>query len=260
MADFTEFFPEDGQESTPAPQPAPTGPSEADVLRQQLQFQNHLLQQVIQPQRQAPLQQEQPPAPPQWTDREYLGEDDTRMILDAPADQLRTRLNRVVNTAVKEVHDSLSSRLRQQEEAEARLQAEVQARFDRQDDLRTTEFWNNTFYNAHDDLRGDQDLVRQATMYVADQVRQEPWRQRSAQDTLNAIADTARRIRQQKLERWGGVPVTSAAPARSAPSSAGRRAAVEGGGSTRVGIARDVDRDAQKTAISQMIDHVRGGR
>lgn len=260
MADFTEFFPDNGAAAPPEQPPASTGPSDSDLLRQQLQFQNHLLQQVIQPQqRQDPPQREQPQAPPQWTDKQWIGDDDARMILDAPATELPSRLNRVVNTAVKEVHDTLSSQIRQREEAESRLQADINARFQQQDAQRTSEFWNNTFYTAHDDLRQDRDLVQAATMMVAEQIRSEPWRAQSAENTLRTIADTARGLRQQKFERWGGTPPSQANQGR-APTSAGRRAAVEGGGSTRLGVAREPDQNAQKSALHEMIQYVRGGR
>lgn len=264
MADFNEFFPspENGN-PTPdggsAPSPPPASPSEADILRQQLQFQNQLLAQAMRPQPPPTQEAPQVPAFPQWTDKEFLGADDARMILDAPGEQFPQRLNRVVNSAVREVHDSLAQQIQRRDEENARLRADLDARFQAQEAQRSSEYWNNTFYSAHQDLRDDPDLVREATLAVAHAVAQQPWQQRSAQDTLNAIAQQARAIRQQKLARWTGGEGTPSVPAMSAPSP-GRRAAVESGGSTRVGVARDANPDAQKKALNDMIAHVRGGR
>lgn len=265
MADFTEFFPSGpSSESSPeqgAPSaPAPVAPSEADLLRQQLQFQNHLLQQVMRPPVPTQVEQEAP-EPPRWKEKEYFGDDDTRMILDSPAEQMKGRFNRVFNAAVGEVHDSLSTQMQRQNEENARLRADLDSRFQAQEQIRNSEFWHNTFYSAHQDLREDPDLVVRATHMVAQAVAQEPWRAGSVDHTLKQIAETARGLRQQKLQRWTGgqgdmqptVPV-------SASSSPGRRAAVESGGSTRMGVAPAVNKDFQQKALGEMLAHVRGGR
>lgn len=246
--DLTSLFSPD---STPTPPASP----EADLLRQQLSFQNQLLSQVM-------TQKEKPPetgpvAPPQWQDQEFISPDDARLILDSPGDQLHQRLNRAVNTAVKTVHERMQDEIRRRDEQIASTRAELDSRWQALESQRAADFWQQSFYGAHADLKEDPDLVQQATRVVADYVAKNPWAAQNEGQVLNAIAQTARSLRTQKLQRWSATPETEVSlPAGSSPA---RRAQVESGGSTRVGVARDANPDHQKQAIADMLKHVRGG-
>lgn len=256
MDDLTSLLP-GAEPPVVAQQPmAPSGPSETDILRQQLHFQNQLLAQVIpRPQAESPRAE----APPQWTDQEYISPDDARLILDSPAEQLPQRLNRAVNAAVRSVHETVQQQMRRLEEENRSLRGDIDSRWAGLEQQQAAQFWQNSFYEANPDLREDPELVQRATMLVAQQVTQDPSRPRSVQHTLAEIAATAKSLKQQMLARWGvQVPESQTSP--TVDRSPGRRAQVETGGSSRVSAPAPGQPNAQKSALHDMIAYVRGGK
>lgn len=235
--------------------PAPPTVTETDLLRQQLHFQNQLLTHAIGAKERPP----EPPstAPPQWQDQDFITPDDARLILDSPGEQFPQRLNRAVNAAVKTVHDRMQEEIMRRDEQIAATREELNTRWQSLEAQRATEFWNASFYNTNPDLRDDTDLVQQATRMVADYVAKQPWVANDSSQVLGAIAYTARSLRTQKLQRWSGMETSAVTmPPTASPA---RRAQVESGGTTRVGVARDANPDFQKQALADMLKHVRGG-
>lgn len=249
----------DPQEPAAPPAPTPAPSAEIEELRRELYQTKGMLAALAQ-QRQMP-----PPAsaPAQetgnWQDREFLSEGEERLLLESTTP--RATLNKMFNTVAKTVHEKFAQELTKRDEYLAQIAQSSQQAALQTEQARATQQFQTRFYEQHTDLAGDEPIVAQAAHSVAQEYAQQPWRFGSAEAILSRIGEVARETKKGYLTRWSGRTGDQSVgvPSGALVNAPARRAAMETGGSTRVGLPSP-PKDAQVKAISDMITHVRGVR
>ena len=250
-----------GEAPAPVPPPAPAAPSpEIEELRRELYQTKGLLAGLAQARPAAPEPQQVRPDPGAWQDREFLTEVEEQALLNST--KPREYLNKMFNSVGKTVQDQFAGERRKRDEYIAQLSQGTQQYVMSNQQAQATQHFQSRFYEQHADLKGDDGLVAQAAQSVAQEYSQAPWRFGSPDTILSRIGEVSREMKKSYMTRWGGSqsdesPASSAqGPASNSPA---RRAAMETGGSTRIGLPSP-PKDGQAKALGAMMDHVKGRR